>query len=988
MALKDNYTSEPGINSFRVLESDIYGDDEYYIYFDQLTNIEYVRKKIGGWINISKFYPLLNQKGFDTKGLDSKLIKNVKRTKKLSVSSSRYNGLWIPLKDARTFAELYHIKDIANPILDFERIALTSYSGKTFWEYFASTQVDLSIRILRDSKSNRVNLKQIFTLYDKLKGKDAKAPLQERNFYSILRSSNSSNISEKNDPTLCGGFWVDYDIVKQYCKKHKLYKAAKPILNFQSSPDQAGSVRLDNLTSNQRRYWRSSASDTEFFGYPKSFSGGKAPSFPEKLKQQPDKKIGCFKVEELVERKKVCSDVTEQHNSVFHSIYLRKRYSDGWINGSTLVKAACILKVKQLDYGKDDPVMVTLNELYYRDVLQTYDCEPVASSRASTLNGLWISGKDARILYKSISIEENSISKSVEDFLNDSTYENDADEEEDDDDIDVLNEDQFNEQTNNSNAESIDRNSSDEEDAAYNSDKPINEVHEIIGIDENSNYNNLFDEPYDNEIKQEFLEGLPSEDYTQTKNDQEKQQPKPQHQKSQQHQQHQQQLQNKEHQQKLQQLGDDNQSKNKANQEFKDVKKQLEIFLSSPSTPTAAEDRRIKAVFTILENQKGINPKMVEASGLGSTLSIFRKRFNLYHERIEAILKNWRNQNTNQLPSESFSTPFSRRDNNRRVIPSEYRSRHSDHGNNSSHQYNSKKRTNSSKNFPETPSAPYGSYASSNITTPTSSNNEYRTNEQHSANPQQQFQYKSPQSQLKYQPQKSPYQLQYQFSSPQSSSHQQAHYQSPSFGKTGTSPISRQQRGSPDNRSSVPKTPTLLNHPEYGKNGNQNKKRRERFDELLQSPFNPSYRKAGYKEPDHKENFQEKPKYLPNFRTYKPPVNTKFDYEIQKLINEDDLIYTHLKLTLNDREECKREIVEISSGDQLTDVIFNNESVRKFRKLAHFEPILQRREQLLKRRKSLSAGLVNQDEDKDNNKIDFPKRLTAMIAEKQIRKGI
>jgi hypothetical protein len=204
---KGKHTREPNVAAYRPLESDIQGDDEFYVYHDTANGLEYVRKKVGAWINVSKFYPLLQQRNFNVDQIEQELVTNVRKQHRMrATKNERYLGLWISLRDARKFASIYGIEDIVSPILVFERIALVSYSGLHFWEFFATVFVDFNVRVLREANSSKVNMRHIFVVYEKYKPDIA--PLQRRHFYNTCRAEKPDLIAEKNDPTLCGGSWI------------------------------------------------------------------------------------------------------------------------------------------------------------------------------------------------------------------------------------------------------------------------------------------------------------------------------------------------------------------------------------------------------------------------------------------------------------------------------------------------------------------------------------------------------------------------------------------------------------------------------------------------------------------------------------------------------------------------------------------------------------------------------------------------------------
>lgn len=369
-------------------------------------NYQFSRKKIGGWVNVSLFFPLITASVDD---LEEQLEEVVPHHKRLQKNlPNLYRGIWTTTENARTFARKHGIYDLVEPIVAFDRIALVNYMGVKFYEYFACPTVDDAIRILRDATTNvgRINMDQVFVAYKRLKGPNAHSELV-RSFYTYHK-----DILEKRDPTLCGGHWVNRLDVKKFAKKHGFYVLLRPILDFDGlDPSQSEPYVIDLVQKDLFHYWKPTMCDGTFYEYPESFKGGLAPRKPSGGKKS-------FSYLDLTFEKRLVIESTKGGQTFKRNITLLRRKSDGAINATTLVTVCVLVKLNELSLGDEDPDMLIYNELYKRDQLFQYDFEHVTIHGSKYLCGKWCSIKDGRSIFAGFSLKKDSdLAKKISDFL-------------------------------------------------------------------------------------------------------------------------------------------------------------------------------------------------------------------------------------------------------------------------------------------------------------------------------------------------------------------------------------------------------------------------------------------------------------------------------------------------------------------------------------------------------------------------------------------
>ncbi|CCH44529.1 hypothetical protein BN7_4094 [Wickerhamomyces ciferrii] len=427
-----------------------YIKDEFYVY--PIGGTDVIRKKINSWVNLYSLFPLIDVK-------DEYLVEKVEdypttHAKTQKTTPPRFYGVYAPLETARAFAEFYGISDMVAPILSFNRVALVTYMGSLFYEYFAASHYDSHIRILREcneNESERINMDQVFVAYRKHKEKDA-IPELERSFHTYF-----DDILKKGDATLCGGSWVKKDVVKKFTKKHGFFNLLSPIIDFEGNDPSTGSeYAVDIIQRELSSYWKVTSSDDSFYGFPLSFKGGNAPNRPKNNSRN-------FPFSQLCAEKRLNVETTKENQSHKRALTLLRRLSDGFVNVSYLVSICVLLKLNDLNLGKEDPDLLIANELYQRDQLEKLPCEKVVTSASKYANGYWCSITVARNLFGTFHIKkENNERRKVYEFLYSPDFqriEKDTDgtllsakskvEEDSDDDMAPINENDFREMQNN-----------------------------------------------------------------------------------------------------------------------------------------------------------------------------------------------------------------------------------------------------------------------------------------------------------------------------------------------------------------------------------------------------------------------------------------------------------------------------------------------------------------------------------------------------------
>lgn len=438
-------TKEPPKEQCCPLSTAILDDDEYYIY--RHGRLEFMRRKLGSWVNITKFLPLID----DSPALNAELrrFKHSRFLYSNSTQGKRFNGLWVPLNIARRFAITHGLWSKVGPLLAFERVAIVSYSGMHYYEYFVHMSVDVSIRILREVSTNRVNMDQVFSVYYRLKGNKAVTALR-RSLYFYHKT-----MRIKGDSTICGGHWMEVACVIRFSRKHGLFKHICPILEFDSSPDQLKAIPMDLYERTLRIHWRATKDDRSFFGFPSSFREGSVPSGPAlRIYGKPTNRLSY---DDFTIKTPITIQLTKKGRGEINRVTVLRRLSDGWVNCTKLIHACVLIRLLQLDLGEDDPDMKVENELHIRDVLEKYHYQMVQCQKAPTLNGKWCSCEDSLHIFNMFHISQTSQGKSILDLLRSTRFKqpmNNAqddveqgDGDDDNDSLEVLDEDDFLEMT-------------------------------------------------------------------------------------------------------------------------------------------------------------------------------------------------------------------------------------------------------------------------------------------------------------------------------------------------------------------------------------------------------------------------------------------------------------------------------------------------------------------------------------------------------------
>ncbi|ONH66168.1 hypothetical protein BON22_3895 [Cyberlindnera fabianii] len=408
--------------TFGPLLSVIFNDEEFYMMV--VNNTEILRKKIGSWVNITKLISLVEG---STRTALEKEVEKMNNVYYLNVQGrlgARFRGWWTTLDNARTFARKYNIEKLMGRILDFERIALVKYMGVEFYEFFAHVTVDINIRILREKNTARINMWQLFVVYNKIKGPRAN-PFVTRNFHN-----NAKDIVIRGDKTLCGGIWALPPDAKKFAQCHGFLKHVKVIVEFSGGPEQSHIFPMDVFERTARNHWIATVSDDSFYGFPISFKGGLAPAFPQKRR---GKSRTEFSADDLVITKNMHIELTKEGQTTRHSINIVRRLSDGWVNATSIVQICVLIRLSDLDLRKDDPDLATENEMYYRDVLERYVYETVITPKVRRLCGKWISAADGKALLHDLRVMGKKWGVTLKEFMNDPSLKSVSNDDEDSD---------------------------------------------------------------------------------------------------------------------------------------------------------------------------------------------------------------------------------------------------------------------------------------------------------------------------------------------------------------------------------------------------------------------------------------------------------------------------------------------------------------------------------------------------------------------------
>lgn len=377
--------------------------DEYYLY--NLGSTELQRRKVGSWVNVSRFLPLI--RGVPKAVLENKLKSYQPRHMIIPADKEalRLAGTWISLDNAREFAETHGISQKVAPILSFERIAMVSYSNTSFYETFIHMSIDVNIRVLREVSTGMINMDQVFSVYTKVRSDKAMSHKQRSRYPH-------HNIT--GDSAICGGRWTTIPDVIKYSIKHAFYSFIQGILGFKTNPDEGKPEPIDVFERCQRLFWIPTGSDAEFFGYPRSFQGGLAPRAPARNSNDIHKSF----YDELVVEKNLTIELSRSRKPEYQNVALLRRLSDGWVNCTVLVQVCAMI----LDVSTDDPNLRTENELHFRDVLERYPYELVLGPNTKAINGKWCSSRDALSIFNSFKIDQTILGKQVHDLLTDPTF--------------------------------------------------------------------------------------------------------------------------------------------------------------------------------------------------------------------------------------------------------------------------------------------------------------------------------------------------------------------------------------------------------------------------------------------------------------------------------------------------------------------------------------------------------------------------------------
>lgn len=383
---------EPAAHEYRALKTSIIERDEVYMF--ELNGIKdvYPRRKIGDWVNASRFLSLIANKE------EADRMKKVLSAQKSKLEMKgrgigiEFTGFWVPLDRAREIAKSFSIYETLSPLLSFNRVALMNYAEVRCWEIFISLRVDLSVRILRKCDSSEVNMEQIFNLYHLSKGSKARRGFRMQ----FLKKYKGPKMIAK-ERTLLGGIWVPVTAARAFAQEHGIYMILSPILSFEKDPQEVDAFPLSKVESQLRKEWKIlSPGYNAFHGFPLSF-------------KLPDTAIR--KRASALSLKDVCyvaKCVAQQQKRLKLKEYtLLRRKSDNYINASSLIYAACCLQMETESLStRDEPEMQILVELYFTSLLDTFEFETVCTPRPKALNGRWIPLLKARELLTEFQIHD------------------------------------------------------------------------------------------------------------------------------------------------------------------------------------------------------------------------------------------------------------------------------------------------------------------------------------------------------------------------------------------------------------------------------------------------------------------------------------------------------------------------------------------------------------------------------------------------------
>ncbi|ODV59953.1 uncharacterized protein ASCRUDRAFT_9142 [Ascoidea rubescens DSM 1968] len=421
-----DFSYEPAIYFYKPLKSTLLGNDEVYLLrLDGLKDI-YPRRKIGSWVNVSRFKSLLTYKKIKdfSKTLKIECLNLTKREHHFYTNFDKsldlyYHGVWLPLPIARKLAFQFEIYDKIAPLLTFNRVATTSYCGIEFYEFFVYTKLDKYIRILRKCSDNFMNLNQLFDVYENLISENARKNL--RRIFLKNYKNQSGVLYESNDKTLCGGIWIPLEIAKKIANEYHISKFLDPILNLKLyQPNHSNTNQEINNILNQQsethykisRYEMSflkhwdirSRNSKSFNGYPAQFAltpekltkirGGHIPRTNYSIRKNRVltlkttnfyNKTTKTNIDKAVTMKDVCEIYTFKvpQRKTTQVFYVPRRFSDGYINIQSLINCAVTITILEINLNSgqsksdfDDDIWVE-NVLYYRDKLNVVDYQTI-----------------------------------------------------------------------------------------------------------------------------------------------------------------------------------------------------------------------------------------------------------------------------------------------------------------------------------------------------------------------------------------------------------------------------------------------------------------------------------------------------------------------------------------------------------------------------------------------------------------------------------
>lgn len=402
-----------------VLETRICEGDEVYIL--QLRGIKATipRRKVGSWVNITRFKIVLSSARFKSLKKDIAKCGN-KKFLKFPQWNSIYTGYWVSLDTARTLSIKYQIYNQLSPLLTFDNVAVTSYAGCKFYEHFVNLNPYTSIRILRKCENDWFNLIQLCDLYEAVNPEKSRFKLDFIPSYQNL----GKQFVQHNDQTLCGGIWIPIEDAYEFAIEFGLHSKLIYILTFNRGV-KVPYIQDSELNKRLKQEWKyfdkKCRDETRelLFALPNDFKLNpniNKPNFKNlqniSLKygaatQKIQKLFGKYKQYiQKYSRKAGHTSVKKSTKSILSKIlrllslainlkedylchlgetvkvvfpdldkgvsldhYLFRRYVDGHVNVSSLLRALVALRFYSHSSEDSDPEMQRENELFYMDSL-------------------------------------------------------------------------------------------------------------------------------------------------------------------------------------------------------------------------------------------------------------------------------------------------------------------------------------------------------------------------------------------------------------------------------------------------------------------------------------------------------------------------------------------------------------------------------------------------------------------------------------------